>query len=82
MKPIQYYGNRNIVGGRIKQARKARGWSQGDLAAKMQVMNINMDQKVISKIERNQRLVTDYEVICFSRALGVSNDWLLGECEE
>ena len=43
----------------------------------MQTMEVNMDQKVISKIKRNRRIVTDYEVACFAKALKVEKDWLL-----
>ena len=34
-------------------------------------MNVNIDQQMISRIERNLRIVTDYELVCFSRVLGV-----------
>ena len=31
----------------------------------MQIMNVNIDQQMISKIENNDRIVTDYELACF-----------------
>ena len=45
-------------------------------------MNVNMDQQILSRIERNLRIATDYEVVCFARALGVSESWLLGGFDE
>ncbi len=69
MKQITYGGNKNIVGNKIKEIRCEKKFSQGDLAAKMQTMNCNIDQQMISKIEKNQRQVTDYELACFSICL-------------
>jgi len=79
MKKIEYYGNKNIISQRLKSARLKLGLSQTDLSAKMQLMSVNIDQQMISKIEHNTRLVTDYELVCFSLALGVDLEWLVGE---
>ena len=46
--------------------------SQTDLAARMQTLNVNIDQQMISKIEKNQRQVTDYELAAFCKCLGAS----------
>lgn len=72
MKKIDYYGNKNIIGRRLETLRKEKGLSQEQLAAKMQTMNVNIDQQMISRIERNLRIVTDYELACFCRVLGVT----------
>ena len=77
MKKIEYDGNKNIIGSRLETLRRERGLSQGQLAAKMQTMNVNIDQQMISRIERNLRIVTDYELVCFSRVLGVEEKSLL-----
>ena len=77
MKAMEFRGNKNIVGPRNKEARKLQKISQAELAARMQTMEVNMDQKVASKIERNRRIVTDYEVACFAQALKVEKNWLL-----
>lgn len=55
----------------MKSIRKDKHLTQGDLAAKMQTYNINMDQQMISKIENNSRIVTDYELACFCQILGI-----------
>ena len=70
-------GNKNIIHKRLKVARQKARLSQDDLAAKMQTMNVNIDQQMISRIERNQRVVTDYEVACFAKVLKVNVLWLL-----
>lgn len=67
MKQITFNGNKNIIGNKLSQIRKSKGISQSDLAAKMQIMNVNIDQQIISKIEKNQRQVTDYEFACLDR---------------
>ncbi|MFR1474376.1 MAG: hypothetical protein ACLSB9_00900 [Hydrogeniiclostridium mannosilyticum] len=36
------------------------------------MLGVNLDQQMISKIENNTRMVTDYELACFSMALDVS----------
>ena len=62
MKAILFYEDRNMVYRNIRRLRKKKRLSQTDLAAKMQVMNVNIDQQMISKIERNRRFVTDFEL--------------------
>lgn len=79
IKKIDYYGNKNIIGRRLETLRKEKGLSQEQLAAKMQTMNVNIDQQMISRIERNLRIVTDYELACFCRVLGVTEKSMLEE---
>lgn len=78
MKIYFYEGKANLIGPQVKVARKKRGYSQEDLAIRMQLNNIEISQKVISRIEKQERFVTDYELIIFSRVLNVSLEWLLG----
>lgn len=82
MKQITFNGNKNIVGRKIAEYRITKNMSQGELAAKMQLMNVNIDQQMISKIEKNQRQVTDYEFACFCKCLNISPDELLKCFEE
>ena len=51
--------------------------TQGELASKMQLLNVNIDQQMISRIERNKRIVTDYELASFGEILGVEVSELL-----
>lgn len=77
MKKLLYNENKNVISKQLKLARIKNNLSQNELAAKMQLMNVNMDQQMISKIEHNMRIVTDYELACFSRVLGISPEELL-----
>ncbi len=52
MKKICYYNNKNIVSKKLKTLREEKGLSQSNLAAKLQTLNINIDQQMISKIEK------------------------------
>lgn len=71
MKIYHYEGKANIVGKKIYELRKQQKLSQEELAAKMQLNNIEISQKVISRIENQERFVTDYELLIFSQVLGV-----------
>ena len=81
MKKICYYDNKNIISDKLRMLREKRGLSQSDLAAKLQTMNINMDQQMISKIEKNKRQVTDYELACICRCLSITPNELLNFSE-
>jgi len=77
VKKISFYGNKNVISKQLKLARAKCDLSQEALAAKMQTMNVNIDQRAISKIEHNARIVTDYELACFCEILKISEKDLL-----
>ena len=72
---------RNIVGVRVSQARKSATppITQMDLIARLQVLGIMLNQSTLSKVENQQRPVTDIEVVGLAKALNVSTMWLLEE---
>lgn len=72
MKIYNYNGKANIVGKNIYYLRKKAGLSQEELAAKMQLNNIELSQKAISRIEKQERFVTDYELMIFAAVLGIT----------
>jgi len=74
-------GKRNIVGARVRQARKAAKplITQTDLVARLQLLDISIDQSGLSKIEGGQRPVSDIEVVALAKASKVSVAWLLEE---
>ena len=72
MKIYRYMdGNANASGRRIKELREAAGLSQEQLAAKIQLSGLNLNQKAISRIETGDRVVPDFEQIFFSEVFGV-----------
>lgn len=78
MKKIIYGKNKNIISTNLKIYRMKKKLSQSQLAAKMQTINVNMDQQMISKIENNARFVTDYELACFCLILEIDLKDMLG----
>ncbi len=63
--------NRNIIGLRLRKARRAAkpAVTQLDLVARLQLLGISIDQSAISKIEAGQRPVFDFEVAALAKAL-------------
>ena len=82
MKQIAYQQNKNIIHNRVREARIMRGLSQEQLAAQMQVLCLNIDQQMVSRIEKNQRQVTDYEAACLCKCLDVRFEWLIQDHKE
>ena len=74
---------RNVVGSRVRQARRLAipRVSQVNLAARLQLQGLKIDQSAVSKIEQGHRPVLDLEVIALAKALKVSAAWLLGEAD-
>ena len=82
MKQIQYYGNKNIISSRVRELRNQRGLSQEQLAARMQTMNCNIDQQMISKIEKNNRQVTDFELAGLCKCLEITPNEMLKDFDK
>ena len=68
---------KNIIGERLKFYRKQNKITQEDLAARLQTKGLTLDRTAISKVERGERLVPDYEVVAIAKALKVDVKWLL-----
>ena len=78
MKIYDFDGKKNICGERVREARKKLNLSQGDLAAKLQVLGVEIECNSISRIESGTRFVADYELLVLSKALNVTPAYLLG----
>lgn len=70
-------GKYNASGLRIRLLRESMGLSQEQLAAQLQLMGLDITQKTVSRIETGNRIITDYEIIFFSKFFHVSADELL-----
>ncbi len=71
------YNGKNLIGERLKLLRKEANLSQRDLAQKLQLIGIDMDKNVITRIETNQRYVTDFELQALKAIFNVSYDYLI-----
>ena len=77
MKKISFNDNKNAISEALRLHRLKNRLTQQQLASKMQVLGANMDQQMISKIESNNRIVTDYVLACFCHILKVQPNELL-----
>ena len=74
-------GNRNVISEKLKKLRKRNSLSQRGLAEKLQLMGIDMDKNVITRIETQKRYVTDIEIRAIAKLFQVSYQYLLDEEE-
>ena len=74
----QELGDRNIIGEKIEQQRKAMGMKQKDLLTQLQLKGIDLNASGLSKLEGQLRYVTDFELKAISEVLGVTVNYLLG----
>lgn len=83
MKLYKYVdGKYNASGAKIRKLREDAGLSQEQLAAKLQLAGLNLNQKAVSRIETGLRVVPDFELIYFSEILDVPVCKLLEKEEE
>jgi len=73
----QAIGNRNIVGAKIEQRRKAMGLKQKDLLTQLQIKGIELNASGLSKLEGQQRYVADFELKALAEVLNISINELL-----
>ena len=72
---------RNLIGGKIREARLSSRTqiSQEDLAGRLATRGISLDRSAISRIENQERYLTDYEISAIAKSLKVSVGWLFKE---
>ena len=74
----QSLGDKNIVGAKVEQKRKAMGMKQKELLTQLQIKGVDLNASGLSKLEGQLRCVTDIETKALAEVLGVSVNWLLG----
>lgn len=62
----------NMIGERVRQLRIAKGWSQQTLSNKLEMLAIYVCRGSISRIEDQQRTVTDIELYGLAKVLDVA----------
>ncbi len=70
---------KNIVGPRIRKARKESQVTQMELAAQLQLLGISIDRSAIAKLESGSRPASDIEVAAIAKVLKVPISWLFEE---
>jgi len=64
--------SQNIVGKQIRRLRSQMGLTQEQLAARCQVLGLQLSRAALSKIEAGLRCVVDYELPPLAKALNVA----------
>lgn len=73
-KPPNDLQGRNILGPGIRRVREERGWSQDDLARRLQLAGWDVDRTLIARIELRTRCITDMELLALAKTFGVKLD--------
>ena len=76
-RPCDEGGKRNLISARLIELRKIQKWSQRDLAYQLQLIGVDMDKNVITRIETNKRYVTDIELKALAKVFSVSYRFLI-----
>lgn len=63
--------DKNLVGKKVKELRKARGMSQQDLSDKLETLAVYICRGSVSRIEDMSRTVTDIELYGLAKVLDV-----------
>ena len=77
MKQRTNSNGKNLIGERLKELRSKHNYSQRDLARELQLIGIDMDKNVITRIETNKRYVADFELQALKQIFKVSYDYLI-----
>lgn len=76
---IRNVHKKNIIGSRVRKARKQSKVTQRDLVARLQISGIKIDQAALSKLETGNRSVTDIEIDAIAKILKVPISWFFEE---
>jgi len=67
---------KNIVGLRVRKARRESKMTQLELAARLQLLGIRIDRSGIAKLESGRRPASDIEIAAIATVLEVPISWL------
>ena len=76
-KPRTESGEKNLISKRLTKLRQEHHMSQRDLANKLQLAGYDIDKNVITRIETNERYVSDLELKAIAEIFHVSYVYLL-----
>ena len=61
----------NLVGPKVREVRTLKGWTQGALAAKLQMLGWDVSRESVAKLEAQFWRVPDCELLFLAKVLGV-----------
>lgn len=68
----KFNGKKNISGKLIEKYRTEKNMSREELAEQLQLIGLNMDRTHIFRIEKNQLMVKDFELVAICKILNVN----------
>jgi transcriptional regulator with XRE-family HTH domain len=71
-----YTAKLNVIGPQVRKLREHKGWTQSQLAVKLQLFGWDTSQDSVSKMENQDRRVPDLELFVLARVLEVTADEL------
>jgi len=80
-KPRTIQGQKNLIGKRLKLLRERDKLSQRDLARRFQLLGLDIDKNVITRIETDKRYVADFELKAIAEVFRVSYEYLIDGTE-
>ena len=72
-------GKNNVCGKNIAKFRMEMKISQKKLSDRLQIAGLDVDKNAVQRMESGQRFITDIELVCLAKVLGVSYEQLLQE---
>jgi transcriptional regulator with XRE-family HTH domain len=66
----------NVIGPQVRTLRVRKGWTQGQLAVKLQLLGWDTSQDSISRLENQGRRVPDLEIFVLGKVLDVKFEQL------
>ena len=67
----KYNQKPNVSGKLIEEVRISKNMSREDLAKEMQLMGINVDRSFVYRIENQEVIIKDFELIVICKILGI-----------
>ncbi len=65
-------GKKNLIGPRVRELRRAKGLSQEQMAAQLQLLGMDSERGVVKRIENGSRFVTDLELCLLAEYFQIS----------
>jgi transcriptional regulator with XRE-family HTH domain len=64
--------NVNVIGPNVVKLRYQRGWTQDELAGKLQLLGCNITTQILANIETRRCYVTDAQIVFFAEVFQVT----------
>lgn len=71
-------GNKNIIGAKVLDFRLTNSIKQKDFLAHLQILGMDISPTSLSRLEWQERLVQDREVVIIAKAMKIDPNELLG----